>query len=88
MSFSVLVSSGYMPWSWIAGSYGGFIKESPYHLPKMLYQFAFPQRVQQGSLFYRPSPVFTVCRLFDDGPLDWCEVIAHCFFDFHFFNNE
>ena len=32
-----LVSSGYMPRSGIAGSYGGFIpsflKESPYHLP-------------------------------------------------------
>ena len=25
MSFSVLVSSGYMPWSGTAGSYGGFI---------------------------------------------------------------
>ena len=34
---SVLVSSGYMPRSGIAGSYGGFIpsffKESPYCLP-------------------------------------------------------
>ena len=37
VSFSVLISSGYMPRSGIAGSYGGFIprffKESPYHLP-------------------------------------------------------
>ena len=37
VSFSVLVSSGYMPRSGITGSYGGFIpsflKESPYHLP-------------------------------------------------------
>ena len=37
VSFSVLVSSGYMPRSGIVGSYGGFIpsffKESPYHLP-------------------------------------------------------
>ena len=36
MSFSILVSSGYMPRSGIAGSYGGFIhsfyKESPYRL--------------------------------------------------------
>ena len=36
-SFSVLVFSGYMPRSGIAGSYGGFIpsffKESPYRLP-------------------------------------------------------
>ena len=38
VSLSVLVSSGYIPRSGIAGSYGGFIpssffKESPYHLP-------------------------------------------------------
>ena len=35
VSFSILVSSGYMPSSGIAGSYGGFIpfKESPNHLP-------------------------------------------------------
>ena len=36
-SFSILVSSGYMPRSGIAGSYGGFIpsffKESSYRLP-------------------------------------------------------
>ena len=38
VSFSTLVSSGYMPRSAIATSYGGFIpsffKESPYHLPQ------------------------------------------------------
>ena len=37
VSFSTLVSSGYMPRSGIAGSYGSFIpsffKESPYCLP-------------------------------------------------------
>ena len=37
VSFSILVSSGYMPRSGIAGSYGGFMpsffKESAYHLP-------------------------------------------------------
>ena len=37
VSLSTLVSSGYMPRSGIAGSYGDFIpsflKESPYHLP-------------------------------------------------------
>ena len=37
VSFSILVSSGYMPKSGITGPYGDFIpsffKESPYHLP-------------------------------------------------------
>ena len=42
VSFSILVFSGYMPRSEIAGSYGGFIpsfffKESPYHLPLWLH---------------------------------------------------
>ena len=54
-SLSVLVYSGYMPRSGIAGSYGGFIpsffKESPYYLPYWLYQFTFPLKVQEGSLF-------------------------------------
>ena len=25
-----------------------------------------------------PSPAFIVCRLFDDGHSDWCEVVSHC----------
>ena len=34
------------------------------------------------------SPEFIVCRLFDDGHSDLCEVITHCSFDLHFYNNE
>ena len=92
VSLSILVSSGYMPRSGIAGSYGGFIpsffKESPYHLPQWLYQFTFSPTVQELSLFSTPSPAFIVCRLFDDGHSDWCELISHCNFDLHFSNNE
>ena len=29
-----------------------------------------------------------VCRLFDEGHSDRCEVISHCSFDLHFSNNE
>ena len=29
-----------------------------------------------------------VCRFFDDGHSDWCEVIPHCSFDLHFSNDE
>ena len=92
VSFSVLVSSGYMPRSGSAGSYGGFIpsffKESPYCLPKWLCQLTFLPTVQEHSLFSTSSPAFIVCRLFDDGHSDWCEVISHCSFDLHFSNNE
>ena len=38
-------------------------------------------------LFSTSSPVFMVCRLFDDGHFDWCEAIPHCRFDLHFSNN-
>ena len=34
--------------------------------------------MQEDSLFSTPSPALIVCRLFDDGHSDWCEVISHC----------
>ena len=43
--------------------------------------------VQEHSLFSTPPPAFIVCRLFDDGHSDWCEVIS-CGFDSHFSINE
>ena len=30
----------------------------------------------------------TICRFFDDGHSDWCEVIPHCSFDLHFSNSD
>ena len=33
------------------------------------------------------SPVFFICRLFDDGHSDRCEVISHCGLGLHFSNN-
>ena len=58
------------------------------YTPQWLCQFIFPPRVQEDSLFSIPSPAFIVCRFFDDGHSDWCEVISHCSFDLHFSNNE
>ena len=40
--------------------------------------------MQEGSLFSTPSPAFIVCRFFDHGHSDLCEVIPHCNFDLHF----
>ena len=34
--------------------------------------------MQEGSLFSTPSPAFIVCRFFDDGHSDWCEMVSHC----------
>ena len=41
--------------------------------------------VQEGSTC---SPVFTVCRFFNDDHSDWCEVIPCYNFDFYFSNHE
>ena len=34
--------------------------------------------MQEGSLFSTLSPVFIVCRFFDDGHSDKSKVISHC----------
>ena len=54
-----------------------FFKESPRCSPSWLYQFASPPTVQESSLSSTPSPAFIVCRLFDDGHSDQCEMISH-----------
>ena len=47
-----------------------------------------PTNSAKVFLFSTPSPEFIVCRLFDDGHSDWCEVISHCNFDLPFSTNE
>ena len=43
---------------------------------------------QEGSLFSTPPPAFFICGLINDGYSDWCEVVSHGSFDFHFSNNQ
>ena len=90
-AFSVLVSSGYMPRSGIAGSYGGFIsifKGISILSSIVAVSIYIPTNSARAFLFSTASPVFFVCRLFDEGHSDWCEVISHCSFDLHFSNND
>ena len=87
VSFSIMDFSGYMPSSGIIGLYGSLIPRF-YCPPLWMYQFTFPPTVQDRSLFSTPSPAFIVCRFFDGGYSDQCEVISHCSFDLYFSNNE
>ena len=92
---SIMVSSGYMPGSGIAGSYGSSIPsflrnlQSPYCSPQWLHQFTFLSAVKASSLFSTFFPSFIVCRFLNNGlsDPDQCEVIPQRSF-LHFSNNE
>ena len=57
--------------------YSQFFMESPYCLAQCVYQFTSPPVMQERFLFSTPFPAFTVCRLFDEGHFDQCEVIPY-----------
>ena len=80
MSFSVMVFSGYMPSSRIAGSYGSFISSVLRNLQAV--STYIPINSAAGSLFSTSSPAFIICRFFffNDGNSDWYKVILHCSF--------
>ena len=95
VSFLTLVSSGYMPRSGNAGHtvvlflvFKGISIPSSIVAVSIYHSHQFLPTVQECSLFSTSSPAFIVCRLFDDGHSDLCEVISHCGFDLHFFNHE
>ena len=91
VSFSNLVSSGFMPRSGIAGSYGGLIPSFQRNLHTIFHNAVsvyIPTHRARNFPFLPPSPAFIVCRLFDDDHSDWCAVISHCSFDWHFSNIE
>ena len=61
----------------IAGSYGGSIFSFSSILFSTVVAPAYISINSVGTLFSTLSPAFIVCRLFDDGYSDRCEVVPH-----------
>ena len=90
VSVSIFVSSGCMHRSGFAGSYGGFIPSFLRNLYTVFHSGCINLHSTNSARvfpFLHTSPAFIVCRLFDDGHSDRCEVISHCSFDLHFSSN-
>ena len=52
-----------------------------------MHQVTFPPTVKEGSLFSTTPPLFIICRLYDDGHPDQCDIPHYDFFTYLIIDN-
>ena len=79
-SLQIIILSGYVPRSGVAGSYDNstfsFLRERCTVLHSGCTRLHSHQQCKRGSLCSTPSPAFVICRLFSDGHSDHGEVVT------------
>ena len=89
VSFSILVSSGYMPSSGIAGSYGGFIPSFLRNLHTVFHSgyIIFTSNARGFPFLHTLSSIYCLYFLMIVILTGVTTTISHCSFDLHFSNN-
>ena len=85
VSFWIMIFSGDMPSSVIAGSYDSYSLSFLRNLHTVLCSGCINLHSHQ---YPHPLQHLLFVAVFDDGYSDQCEVILHCSFDLHFSNNK
>ena len=93
MSFSIMVSSGYMPSSGIVGSYDSslpsfffFFLETHTLISIVILSIYFSTNSAKGFPSPHPLQYLFVIFFFNGSHSDQCEVMLHCSFHLHFSN--